>query len=175
MRGGIPTIVLATALAAAALRLVVPVPEAYTAGMEPNAEIPFAVAAYPGRSFSGRVARIAQAVDVTTRTMAVELDVANGDGRLAPGTFCQVRWPVRRSGPSLFVPSASVATTTDRTFVVRIRNGKTEWVDVKTGLTSGPLVEVFGDLQAGDEIAGRGTDELRPGTDVRPRESKPAA
>jgi len=157
------------------LRLVVPVPEAYSAEMRPGAEIPFTVAAYPGQSFSGKVARIAQAVDVSTRTMAVELDVANGDGRLAPGTFCQVRWPVRRSGPSLFVPSASVATTTDRTFVIRIRNGKTEWVDVKTGLTSGPLVEVFGDLRAGDEIAGRGTDELRPGTDVRPRESKPAA
>ena len=157
------------------LRLVVPVPEAYTAEMRVGAEIPFAVAAYPGQSFSGKVARIAQAVDVSTRTMAVELDVANADGRLAPGTFCQVRWPVRRSGLSLFVPSASVATTTDRTFVIRIRNGKTEWVDVKTGLTSGPLVEVFGDLRAGDEIAGRGTDELRPGTQVRPRESKPAA
>jgi RND family efflux transporter MFP subunit len=157
------------------LRLVVPVPEAYTAEMRLGAEIPFTVAAYPGQSFSGKVARIAQAVDVSTRTMAVELDVANGDGRLAPGTFCQVRWPVRRSGPSLFVPSASVATTTDRTFVIRIRNGKTEWVDVKTGLTSGALVEVFGDLRAGDEIAGRGTDELRPGTDVRPRESKSAA
>jgi membrane fusion protein (multidrug efflux system) len=113
-------------------------------------------------------------VDISTRTMAVELDVANGDSHLAPGTFCQVRWPVRRSVPSLFVPSTSVAATTDRTFVIRIRNGKTEWVDVRTGLTSGALVEVFGDLRAGDEIAGRGTDELRPGTDVRPRESKPA-
>jgi RND family efflux transporter MFP subunit len=157
------------------LRLVVPVPEAYTAEMRSGAEILFTVAAYPGQSFSGKIARIAQAVDVSTRTMAVELDVANGDGRLVPGTFCQVRWPVRRSGPSLFVPSASVATTTDRTFVIRIRNGKTEWVDVKIGLTSGSLVEVFGDLRAGDEIAGRGTDELRPGTDVRPRESKSAA
>jgi hypothetical protein len=68
-----------------------------------------------------------------------------------------------------------VATTTDRTFVIRIRNGKTEWVDVKTGLTAGRLVEIFGDLRVGDEIAARGTDELRPGTDVRPRESKPAA
>jgi multidrug efflux pump subunit AcrA (membrane-fusion protein) len=77
--------------------------------MRPGAEIPFTVAAYPGRSFSGKVARIAQAVDISTRTMAVELDVMNGDGRLSPGTFCQVRWPVRRSGPSLFVPSASVA------------------------------------------------------------------
>jgi RND family efflux transporter MFP subunit len=157
------------------LRLVVPVPEAYSAETKIGAEIAFTVSAYPGQTFSGKIARVAQAVDVSTRTMAIELDVANSDGRLAPGTFCQVRWPVRRAGPSLFVPSGSVAATTDRTFVIRIRDGKTEWVDVRTGLTAGPLVEVFGDLMAGDEVAGRGTDELRQGTEVRPRESKPAA
>jgi RND family efflux transporter MFP subunit len=157
------------------LRLVVPVPESYTSELKVGTPIPFSVAAHPGQRFSGKVARIAQAIDVSTRTMAVEVDVTNNDGRLAPGTFCQVRWPVRRSRPSLFVPSTSVATTTDRTFVIRVRGGKTEWVDVRTGLTSGPLVEVFGDLSAGDEVAARGTDELRPGTDVRSRESKPAA
>ena len=157
------------------LRLVVPVPEAYTAEMTRGTEIPFSVAAYPGRVWSGRIARAAQSVDVSTRTMAVELDVTNGDGRLAPGTFCQVSWPVRRAAPSLFVPSGSVASTTDRTFVVRIRDGKADWVNVKTGLTSGSLVEVFGELRAGDEVAGRGTDELRPGTEVKARVAKPAA
>ena len=157
------------------LRLVVPVPEAYTTGSTTGTEIAFSVAAHPGRQFTGKVARVAQAVDISTRTMAVELDVANRDGLLAPGTFSQVQWPIRRSGPSLFVPSSSVAATTDRTFVIRIRGGKTEWVDVKTGLTSGPLVEVFGDLKPGDEVAERGTDELRPATDVRVKESKPAA
>jgi membrane fusion protein (multidrug efflux system) len=157
------------------LRLVVPVPEAYTAEMRPGTDIPFSVAAYPGQTWSGRIARIARSVDVSTRTMAVELDVTNTDGRLAPGTFCQVRWPIHRTVPSLFVPSSSVASTTDRTFVVRIRDGKTEWVTVKTGLTSGALVEVFGDLQAGDQIAGRGTDELRAGTLVRARAAKPAS
>jgi membrane fusion protein (multidrug efflux system) len=156
----------------ARLRLVVPVPEAYTARVTTGTEMPFAVSAYPGHTFTGTVARIAQAIDVSTRTMAVELDVANKDGRLAPGTFCQVQWPVRRPDPSLLVPNESVATTTDRTFVVRIRNGQTEWVDVKTGLASGPLVEVFGDLQSGDEIAARGTDEIRPGTEVRVKEVK---
>jgi RND family efflux transporter MFP subunit len=135
----------------------------------------FSVSAYPGETFSGTVARIAHAVDASTRTMAVELDVVNKDGRLMPGTFCQVRWPVRRNGPSLFVPSGSVAGTTGRTFVTRIRNGRTEWVDVKTGLASGPLVEVFGDLHAGDEIANRGTDEMQPGTEVRVKEVKPAS
>ena len=157
------------------LRLVVPVPEAYTAQVTRGTEIPFTVAAYPGMTWSATIARIASAVDVATRTMAVELDVTNSDGRLSPGAFCQVRWPLRRTLPSLFVPTSSVASTTDRTFVIRVRDGKTEWVTVKTGLTSGPLVEVFGDLKAGDEVAGRGTDELRPATAVRARQAKPVA
>jgi membrane fusion protein, multidrug efflux system len=157
------------------LRLTVPVPEAYTAEVARGTEIPFTVAAFPGQKWSGTIARVARAVDVTTRTMAVELDVANADGRLSPGTFCQVRWPVRRGAPSLFVPSGSIASTTDRTFVIRVRGGKAEWVDVKTGLTAGPLVEVFGDLKAGEEIARRGTDEVRPGMDVKARETKPGA
>jgi len=153
------------------LRLVVPVPEAYIAGLSGGVEMPFTVPAYPGETFSCKVARIAQAVDVKTRTMAVEIEVPNADDRLAPGTFCQVRWPVRRPGPSLLAPSGSVATTTGRTFVVRVRNGRTEWVDVKTGLAAGPLVEVFGDLRAGDQIAARGTDEIRPGTEVRVKQA----
>ena len=156
------------------LRLVIPVPEAYTAGVTNGTLLTFTVAAYPGQTFTGTVLRIAQAVDVATRTMAVELDVDNADSRLAPGTFCQVRWPVRRTAPSLLVPSGSVATTTGRTFVIRVTGGRTEWVDVKTGLASGPLVEVYGDLKAGEEIATRGTDEVRAGAQVQTKQMKPA-
>jgi membrane fusion protein (multidrug efflux system) len=156
------------------LRLVIPVPEAYTAGMTNGTALTFTVAAYPGQTFNGTVSRISQSVDVATRTMAVELDVNNADGRLAPGTFCQVRWPVRRNSPSLLVPSGAVANTTGRTFVIRVRAGRTEWVDVKTGLASGPLVEVYGELRAGDEIAARGTDEIRTGTQVQTKPAKPA-
>jgi membrane fusion protein (multidrug efflux system) len=156
------------------LRLVIPVPEAYTAGVTNGTSLTFTVAAYPGQTFTGTVSRISQSVDVATRTMAVELDVNNPDGRLAPGAFCQVKWPVRRTMPSLLVPNGSVANTTGRTFVIRVRSGRTEWVDVKTGLTSGPLVEVFGDLMAGDEIAARGTDELKAGASVQVKQTKPA-
>ena len=156
------------------LRLVIPVPEAYTAGLMARTPLTFTVAAYPGQTFTGTISRISQSVDVATRTMAVELDVANADGRLAPGTFCQVGWPIRRTGPSLLVPGGSVANTTGLTFVIRVRGGKTEWVDVKTGLASGALVEVFGDLKPGDEIAARGTDELRDATPVRVKQAKPA-
>ena len=44
---------------------------------------------------------------------------------------------------------------------------------VKTGLASGALIEVFGDLRAGDEVTARGTDELQPGTEVHIKETKP--
>lgn len=156
------------------LRLVVPVPEAYTAGVTDGTSLTFTVAAYPGQTFTGTVSRISQSVDVATRTMAIELDVNNADGRLAPGTFCQVKWPVRRTSPSLLVPTGSVASTTGRTFVIRVRGGRTEWVDVKTGLTSGSLIEVFGDLKPGDDIAARGTDELKAGASVQIKPAKPA-
>jgi membrane fusion protein, multidrug efflux system len=145
------------------LRLVVPVPEAYTAGISIGSTLTFSVPAYPGQAFSGTVARLAQAVDVKTRTMPVELDVANKNGKLNPGTL------------SLLVPAGSIVSTTGRTFVIRVRNGKTEWVDVKTGLAAGPLTEVFGDLKPGEEVAARGTDEIKSGTEVRTQEVKPAA
>src|SRR5215469_8487063 len=149
------------------LRLVVPVPEKYVAEMAGGAKVDFTVPAYPNQMFSGTVARIARSVDVKTRTMPVELDVRNIDGRLASGMFPEVLWPVRRSDPTLFVPNSAVARTTEATFVVRIRNGNPEWVNIRTGEVDGKLIEIFGDVREGDDVAVRGTDELRPGTRVK--------
>ncbi len=154
------------------LRLVVPVPEKYVAGMTEGAKVDFSVPAFPNQTFSGTVARIAHSVDVKTRTMPVELDVMNPNGRLASGMFPEVIWPVRRSDTSLFVPTSSVGRTTEATFVVRIHDGTAEWVNVQTGEVDGKLIEVYGDLHPGDEVASRGTDELRPGTRVT---AKPVA
>lgn len=148
------------------LRVVVPVPETYAAGVPEGTKVDFTVATFPGRTFGGTIARIAHAVDEKTRTMPVELEAANAKGELSPGTFTDVLWPVRRSYPTLFVPTSSVANTLERVFVVRVRDGKSEWVDVKTGATVDKMTEVFGDLHEGDLVAVRGTDELRPGTSV---------
>ncbi|HYL11350.1 MAG TPA: efflux RND transporter periplasmic adaptor subunit [Candidatus Acidoferrales bacterium] len=153
------------------LRLLVPVPEKYVAGVTQGAKVEFSVPAFPNQAFSGRVARIAHSVDVKTRTMPVELDVTNTGGRLASGMFPEVLWPVRRPTPTLFVPASSVARTTEAIFVVRIRGDKIEWVNVQTGEVDGKRIEVFGDLRAGDDVAVRGTDELRPGTHVTAKQS----
>ena len=148
------------------LRLVVAVPEEDVGAMAPGASIPFHVPAYPERTYTGTVARIAHALDRQTRTMPVELDVFNRDGTLAPGMYPSVKWPVRREHPALFVPKTSVVTTTERTFVIRSQNGHAEWLDVKKGAAEGDLVEVSGNLHAGDMVVRRGTDEIKEGSPV---------
>jgi len=149
------------------LRLVVPVPEENVSGIVNGASVSFQVPAWPGRTFSGKVARISHALDQNTRTMPVELDVINADGLLSPGMFPSVKWPVHRSAPSLFVPKTSVVTTTERTFVVRDHSGQAEWVDVRKGATEGDMIEVIGSLKSGDTVVRRATDEIREGTPIR--------
>src|SRR5439155_19304826 len=148
------------------LRLVVAVPEALVGAVVKSARVPFSVPAYPRQTFYGVVNLIWRELDEKTRTMPVELDVRNVDLRLGAGMYPEVQWPVRRPQPSLLVPPTSIVTTTERTFVIRVRNGVAEWVNVSRGARVGDLVEVFGALKDGDVIVRRGTDEIREGAKV---------
>ena len=103
--------------------------------------------------------------------MPVELDVENAERRLTPGMFAAVLWEISRPRPTLFVPSSAVVTTTERKFVIRVRDGTAEWIDVEVGQQLASMVEVFGALAAGDLVAVRGTDELRAGTRVVPKDA----
>jgi membrane fusion protein, multidrug efflux system len=149
-------------------RLVVPVPENDVAGVPEGTPVNFTVPSFPGKTFTAPIARISHGVDVKTRTMPVELDVRDPKAEIVPGTFCEVQWPVSRNYATLFVPASTVGSDLERTFVIRVRNGRTEWVDVKTGVRVENSIEIFGDLKVGDLIAIRGTDQLRPGVTVSP-------
>jgi RND family efflux transporter MFP subunit len=151
------------------LRLTVPVPEVFVGAIAEGATATFTVRAFPGVKFSGVTSRVAHSVDVKTRSMAVELDVDNADGRLAPGMFADVAWPVKRPSASLFVPPSAVAQSTERTFVARIKDGVIEQVPVQRGAVQGDLVEVFGALTAGDTVARRASEDLKNGTRVEIR------
>jgi membrane fusion protein (multidrug efflux system) len=148
------------------LRVVVPVPEAYAAGVQEGQRVTFSVPAYPGRSYRAPIARIAHAISQNTRTMQVELDLRNAEAQIAPGSFANVVWPIQRPYPTLFVPSSAVTTDLQRTFVIRVRQGKAEWVDVKPGVTVNGKTEVFGDLVPGDAVVANATDSIRNGTSV---------
>jgi len=154
------------------LRLVVPVPEAYVGEMQTGQPVTFTVPAYPGESFHAPITRISHDVESNTRTMPVELDVRSADGRLSPGSFSSVQWPVHRALPTMFVPVSAVTNDQQRTFVERVRNGKVEWVDVVSGLSVNGNIEVFGDLKPGDEVIRNATDAIRPAQQVK---TKPAS
>lgn len=149
------------------LRIVVAVPEEYAGTIAHGTRVEFRVPAWPDRPFTGTIARSAHALDPKTRTLPIELDAQNPDGALAPGMYPSVKWPVRRTRPALFVPRTAVVTTTERTFVVRAKNGKAEWVNVVKGAADGDLVEISGALQPGDLVIKRATDEMRDGMALR--------
>lgn len=154
-------------------RLVVPVPENDVAGVPQGTVVSFTVPSFPGRTFRGPIARISHEVDIKTRTMPVELDVTDPHSELVPGTSSEVEWPIQRTYPTLLVPVSAVASDLQRSFVIRVSQNRAEWVDVTTGARANNLIEVFGDLHEGDEVAVRGTDQLRSGTEVSARPVTP--
>jgi RND family efflux transporter MFP subunit len=149
------------------LRLVVPVPEAQVGDMKEGQQVSFTVPAYPVQPFKAPIKRISHQVDDKTRTMPVELDAKNTDGKLSPGSFTTVLWPVDRAYPTLFVPVSAVTTDQQHTFVIRVRDSKAEWVTVQTGQTVNGEIEVFGDLKAGDQVVKAATDSIHSGDRVQ--------
>ena len=145
------------------LRLVVPVPEALVGDIKEGQLVSFTIPAYPAQSFKAPIKRISHQVDEKTRTMPIELDAANTDGKLSSGSFTDVLWPVERAYPTLFVPATAVTTDQQHTFVIRVQDGKAEWVNVQTGQTVNGEIEVFGELKAGDQIVKAATDAIHSG------------
>lgn len=145
------------------LRLVVPVPETYVGSIERGKAVSFHVPARPGQSYSAAIARVPNALDQQNRTMMVELDVINRDGKLAPGMYPTVEWPLSSGGDLLFVPASSVVTTTERTFVITSSNGRAHWVDVRKGPATGEQVSVRGSFAPGQLVVKRASDEIREG------------
>jgi RND family efflux transporter MFP subunit len=154
------------------LRLVVAVPEPNVGGIVRRARVTFTAPAFPGQVFHGTVARIGGSIDPKTRTMPVELDVQNTGGKLSPGMYPEVQWPVRMTGESLLVPASSIVTTSARSFVIRVNRGRAEWVDVRRGRSAGERVVVYGNLAPGDPIVLNANDEIRDGSTVQASASK---
>lgn len=148
------------------LRLTVPVPETYVGDIVRGVLVPFHIAAQPGKSYTAKIARAASALDPKSRTMMVELDAYNKDGTLAPGMYPTVDWPIRSQQTVLTVPSTSVVTTTERTFVITSLNGKAHWVDVRKGPVFGDHVSIRGDVKAGEKVVKRASDEIREGAPI---------
>ncbi len=151
------------------LRLRVPVPEAYSAAIPDSSFIKFSVDAHPDKIYKASLSRKAGALNLTNRTETWEFIYVNKDNQLKSGMYANAFLKLGRSVNSFVVPSTAVSTNLERRFVIRIKEGKTEWISVKTGVTLDDKVEIFGDLITGDTLLTRATDEIKPNITLLPK------
>ena len=149
------------------LRLTVAVPENMSNSISTNSTVAFTLQADPLKQYSATFARSANTLQESSRSMMVEFDFDNRAGDLKAGMYAEVKLPMLRNKPTLFVPRSAVLHSTEGVFLVRVNNNAAEWVPVQQGNSLDSLVEVFGTLQAGDRIVRQAHDELRNGQPVK--------
>jgi len=151
----------------AKLRLVVAVPEATTAYFRQKDTVHFTVQTLPGQEFTASISRLAGSLDMQFRTEQLEMDVYNKDKTLLPGMFAQVSLELTNDKKVFVVPKSAVTGNSKQIFVIRVTNGRAEWIPVQKGRETADNVEIFGNLQEGDRLVNAATDELKSGTLVQ--------
>lgn len=148
------------------LRLRVPVPETFSDAIN-SKTTSFTVDALPERTFSGSLSRKSGTIDLSNRTELWEFLVNNDSMLLRSGMYANVKLSIERQQPTVVVPYSAVATTLEKKFLIKYRNNQVLWTDVRTGISLDSAIEVFGDVQPGDTVLVKATDELKPGTHVQ--------
>lgn len=135
------------------------------------------VAPFPNEVFAATVSVISPTIDTATRTRRVKAVVANPDGRLLPGTFARVDLGVSERAGVVMIPKEAVLERADGSVVYRLVGGdRVERIQVRTGVHRDALVEVRGEIRAGDPIVVRGHAGLIDGSAVslRTADGQPA-
>ena len=109
------------------------VPERFSPELSTGQRVELTVEAYPGQSFAGQVTRVSPAVEVQTRSLALEGRVGNADNRLRPGFFAKGVVLTRKDATVAFVPAEAVVYFVGISKVFVVTNGKVEERMVKAG------------------------------------------
>ena len=142
------------------------VSERFAPHLRVGQRIALSVDAYPGKTFPGQVTRLSPAVEMQTRSLALEGRVANGDGRLRPGFFAKGVILTRTDPTVAFVPAEAVLHFVGTSKVFVVTNGKVEERLVKAGTRQGPLVEIVEGVKAGETVATSNLSQLFNGAPV---------
>lgn len=148
------------------LRLEVYIPEAYVDKVDLERPVSFVFNAMPGKENKATISRSANALS-SLRAEAIEIDINNRDLHLKPGMYAEVKIPLLSEARSLLLPNNAIVRSTERQYVVTIKNGKAKLVNIQEGLKNNDSTEVFGELGDGDEILLHATDEIREGTVIK--------
>jgi RND family efflux transporter MFP subunit len=123
----------------------------------------------PERKFSGAVTRTANALDPSSRTLLVEVQVPNPDGKLLPGMYVEVDLHMPRKDPPLLLPSDTLSVRPEGTMVALVGpNNAVHFQRVVVGRDFGSDIEVLSGLTAGDQVIANPNDAVQEGVKVHP-------
>ncbi|HTI94534.1 MAG TPA: efflux RND transporter periplasmic adaptor subunit [Puia sp.] len=149
------------------LRLQVDIPESIAATLRNNDTLSFYLSALPGKRMTGRIARKAMNINMQYRTERVELDVYNQEEALTPGMYADVLFDSKGNPHALAVPKSAVITSTERKYVIVVREGKTVKEDVTTGNESNNKIEILGNVKEGELVIANANDEIKEGITIK--------
>lgn len=151
------------------IKLRCPMPERFVPLARVGMPVKLAIDADQGASYTGKITRIAPALDESSRTLLIEAEVANPDGALKPGFFAHVTMDLGHDR-ALFVPTAAVLRYAGVARVFIVEQGVVRAREVTTGSVVGDQTEITGGLKEGDHVAVSDVDRLADGTAVVAKE-----
>ena len=151
------------------LRAYLDVPQRYVADIRVGVPVDVEIAEFPQERFPGKVARFAGAMDAASRTLQVEVEIPNHDGRLFAGMFCEVRLHLTTAHPPILIPSNDAIIRSAGTLVAVVTDRNTIHLQaVKLGRDFGAQIQVLDGLPENARIVENPTDTLSEGQAVEP-------
>lgn len=148
------------------LRVYVNVPEEYSQGMRVGMTAGLSLAEFPGRRFQGELVRTADAINMTTRTLLIEIDVNNPTGTLLTGSYAEVHLAIPASVSTYLLPVNALIFRTQGLQVGIVRDGKVVLASITPGHDFGDEIEVVSGLNSADQIILNPPDSLVSGQEV---------
>ena len=151
------------------LRTYVNVPQVSAPEVRVGQTATLSTADLPDRKFNGLVTRTANALDPASRTLLVEIQVPNPDGKLMPGTYAQVDLNLPRKDPPLLIPSDTLVVRPQGTLVALVNaDGKVHFQPITVGRDFGDRIEVLSGLKLGQRVIVNPNDSVQEGVKVHP-------
>jgi len=149
------------------LRVYVNVPEEYSQGVKVGMTANLALAEFPGRSFQGKLVRTADAINVTTRTLLIEIDVDNPTGTLLTGSYAEVHLQVPTRASTYLLPVNTLIFRSEGLHVGVVKDGKVEISAITAGHDFGDQIEIVSGLKANDQVIVNPPDSIISGQQVQ--------
>jgi len=162
-----PNAKVATIVRTSVLRMRIDVPEQSIGQVKNGQGISLQTSAFPDRTFSGTVTRIAPNLNQTSRTLIVEAEVENTEGLLKPGQFATVRITQSTPKPTVMIPVSAIKAEGETNKVFIVKDGRAEERIVKTGVLENNLIEIQQGVQENESVAVSNVGQLYDGVSIR--------